>query len=98
MPVPVQQIQLIQITAEQLQNAIIQGVAEQLQELKKTFQPKEPAEYLTRQETADLLKVDLSTLHNWKHRKLLIPVSIAGTNRVLYTRESINEAIVKLNK
>ncbi|ALU75414.1 helix-turn-helix domain-containing protein [Tenacibaculum finnmarkense] len=91
-----QQVQLIQITAQQLQDAIIKGIADQLQELKKTFQPKQPTEYLSRQETADLLKVDLSSLHNWRHNGTLVPLKIG--NRVLYTRKSIEDALITLNK
>ena len=49
------QVQLIQITAEELQKKIVEGVKTQIDELKKHFQPKEPTEYLTRQETSTLL-------------------------------------------
>jgi len=57
--------QLHNTTPEQLQDAIIQGVKQQLEEFKKGFQPKEPTDYLTRAEVAKMLKVDISTIHNW---------------------------------
>ncbi|MCD8434543.1 DNA-binding protein [Tenacibaculum dicentrarchi] len=76
----------------------IENIKNELINIKKNFQPKEPTEYLSRQETADLLKVDLSTLWNYQRKKLLVPVSIKGTNRVLYTRKSIQNALVTLNK
>lgn len=91
-----QQIQLFQVTPEQLQNAIVNGVKTHLDDLKKNFQPKEPTTYLSRQETADLLKVDLSTLWNWQKKGILIPKGIG--NRVLYDRKEVDNAIVQLKK
>ncbi|GGK41928.1 MULTISPECIES: helix-turn-helix domain-containing protein [Flavobacteriaceae] len=89
-------VQFIQVTPEQLQNAIIEGVKIQLEELKKNFEPKTPIEYLGRQETADLLKVDVSSIHNWTKRGILQSYGISG--RVYYKRSEIEKAIVKLKK
>lgn len=91
-----QNIQFIQITPQQLQNAIIAGVKNQLDELKKSFQPKEPTEYLTRNEVAQLLKVDLSTVHNWCKSGKLQPYGLGS--RVYFKRSEIEECIIKLNK
>ena len=90
-----QQIQFIQVTPEQLQNAIIEGVKTQLQDLKKHFQPKQPNEYLTRNEVAEMLKIDLSSVHNWTKRRILQSYQIGG--RVYYKRDEVENAIVKLN-
>ena len=90
------QIQFIQITPQQLQEAIIDGVKTQLDDLKKNFQPKEPNEYLTRQEVAEMLKIDLSTVHNWSKNGKLNPYGIG--NRVYYKRDEVEKAIVQLNK
>ena len=90
------QVQLIQITAEELKTAIVDGVKIQLDELKKHLQPKEPTNYLTRQETAEILKVDLSTIHNWTKKNKLVAYSIGV--RVYYKRKEIENAIVKLEK
>lgn len=68
----------------------------QLEELKKNFEPKTPTEYLSRGETATLLKADLSSIHNWTKRKLLQSYGISG--RVYYKRSEIENAIVKLIK
>ncbi len=91
-----QSVQFIQITPEQLQNSIIEGVKTQLEDLKKHFEPKIPTEYLSRQETANLLKVDLSTIHNYTKQGKLIAYGIGS--RVYYKRKEIENAIVKLNK
>jgi hypothetical protein len=90
------QIQFIQVTSEQLQNAIIEGVKTQLEDFKKHFEPKTPTEFLSRQETAELLKVDISSIHNWTKRKILQSYGISG--RVYYKRSDIEEAMIKLKK
>lgn len=89
-------IQFISVTPEQLQNAIIEGVKLQLNEFKKDFQPKEPTQYITRQAVAELLTVDLSTVHNLSVRGILQKYQIGG--RVLYVRSEVQDAIVKLNR
>ena len=89
------QIQLIQLTPNELQDAIINGVAKQLEELKKHFQPIEPTELLTRLETADLLKVNLTTLWNYTKQNKLTSYGIG--NRVYFKRHEVLNAIIKLN-
>jgi hypothetical protein len=59
------QLQFIQTTPEELEKAILKGVDKRIEALKEQFQPKEPAEYMTRKEVVDMLKVNLSTLHLW---------------------------------
>ena len=89
-----QQVQFIQTTPEQLQDAILQGVRQQLEELKKQYQPKEPEEYLSRAEVAQLLKVDISTVHNWGKAGKLKRHGLG--NRVYYKRSEVEQAIVEL--
>ena len=89
-------VQFIQVTPQQLQDAIIDGVKTQLQDLKKHFQPKEPNEYLTRVEVAEMLKIDLSSVHNWTKKGILTSYQIGG--RVYYKRLEIENAIVELKK
>ncbi len=89
-------IQFIQTTPEQLQEAIIEGVKSQLDELKKNFEPKTPTEYLSRQEVAQMLKVDISTVHNWTVKGILQSFGIG--RRIYYKRVELEEAIIKLNK
>jgi hypothetical protein len=91
-----QTVQFISVTPEQLQTAIIEGVKIQLQDLKKNFQPKEPTEYLTRIGVAEMLSVDLSTVHNYTKRKILTAYQIGG--RVYYKRVEVENAIVQLKK
>ncbi len=90
------QIQFLQVTPEQLQEAIIKGIKIQLDELKKHLQPKEPTTYLTRNEVAEMLSVDLSTVHNYTKRKILQAYQIGS--RVYYKRDEVENSIVKLKK
>jgi hypothetical protein len=90
-----QQVQFIQVTPEQLQTAIIEGVKTQLEELKKHFSPKEPTIYVTRNYVAnEILHCDLSTVHNLTVRGILIKYGIGG--RVMYKRAEVESAIIRL--
>ena len=87
-------VQFIQVTPEQLQDAIIDGVKTQLNDLKNHFQPKIPTEYLTRAEVKELLKVDLSTVHNWSKSGKIKAYGVGG--RVYYKRSEIDSVIIPL--
>ena len=91
-----EKIQFLQVTPEQLQTAIIEGVKQELKDLKKHFQPKEPTEFLTRNEVAEMFKIDLSSVHNWTKKGILISYQIGG--RVFYKREEVMKAIVQLKR
>jgi len=87
-------IQLIQITPDELENRIFDRVNAEFLNLKKEFQPKEPTEFLTRNEVKDLLKIDLSTVYNWTKRGKLRAYGIG--NRVYYKRSEVEAAIQPL--
>jgi hypothetical protein len=87
-------IQFIQVTPDQLQEAIISGLKKELDKLKKEFQPKESVEFLTRNEVKEMLKVDLSTIHNWTKKGKLKSYGIG--NRVYYKLSEIEAAFKPL--
>lgn len=89
-------VQFIQTTPEQLQEKISEGVKNQLQDFLKNFKPKQPNEYLTRSEVADLFKVDLSTIHNWCKSGKLKPMGIGA--RVYFLRSDIEKSLTPLNQ
>ncbi len=89
-----QQLQLVGISPEQLQTAISDDVREQLAELKKSFEPKTPEEYLGRKETADLLKINLSSLYNWTKKGRLKSYGISG--KVYYRRSEVESTLIEL--
>lgn len=87
-------ILLQNVTPEQFQQEIIKGLKNELEQLKKDFQPKQPSEYLTRNEVAEMLKIDLSSVHNWTKKGKLKAYGIGG--RVYYKRDEVESAIIEL--
>jgi excisionase family DNA binding protein len=89
-------IQFLSTTPSELKKEIVNELINSLlPKLSKEFQPKTPTEFLSRTEVAKLLKVDISTIHNWTKKGKIISYGIGG--RVLYKRSEILSAIVKLN-
>ena len=66
----------------------------ELQGIKENFQPLQPVELLTRRETAEYLKVDLSTIWHWSKKGILPSYGIG--NRVYYKRSEIEAALISL--
>lgn len=89
-----EQIQFIGTTPQQLRNDINSDVKTQIDELKKSFQPKTPEEYLTRTQTAELLKINLSTLYLWTKKGRLKSYGISG--KVYYKRSEVESAMIEL--
>lgn len=63
--------------------------------LAEQFQPKQPTEYLSRNEVCDMLKIDLSTLHRWRKSGELIAYGLG--NRIYFKRHEI-EAFINNNQ
>jgi hypothetical protein len=89
------QVQFISTTPQELQNQINEGVKIQLQEFLKNFAPKQPNEYLTRQQVAQMFDVDISTIHNWCKSKRLNPMGIGA--RVYFLRSEVETSLKPLN-
>ena len=87
--------QLHGISPEELFKSFTNILKREVEALKMEFQPKEPPKYYTRKEVAQMLKVNLSTLHTWTKEGRLKPYGIGG--RVYFLRTDIENAIVKLN-
>jgi hypothetical protein len=88
------QIQLVGITPDALLDLIDMRLNKHFKEVAKHLQPKEQTVYLTRQEVAKFLSVDLSTVHNMSVKGILQKYQISG--RVLYNRAEVENAVVKL--
>ncbi len=89
-------IQFIQVDPEQFRESILKPIKVQLTELIKGLQThlfKE--EYLSREEVSNMLKVDLSTIHNWSKKGKLTKHCIG--NRVYYKRSEIENQIIQIN-
>ena len=88
-------IQFIQSSPEELENRIYNRFKSEIDNLRSDFQPKQPTEYLTRNQVKELLDVDLSTIHNWTKRGKLQAYGIG--NRIYYKRCEIEQAIAPLH-
>ena len=90
------EMQMIGMSFDDLKNLFGQVIKTELEAVKKHLQPKQPNEYLTRKEVSEMLKIDLSSVHNWSKRGILIPHQIG--NRVYYKLQEVENAIVKLKR
>jgi hypothetical protein len=88
--------QLHATTPEKLTEAILDGVRKEINDLKKEFQPKEPDEFLTRKDTAELLKISLVCLHDWCNKGILKPYKVG--NRTYFSRKEIVQKLFNSNK
>lgn len=89
-------IQFITYTPQQLEDVILNRLKELFEVHFQNAIPKQQEEYLTRNEVADLLKVNLSTIHNWcKNGKLK---SYGIGNRVYFLRSDIQESLIPIRQ
>jgi hypothetical protein len=88
------QVQLVGITLEEHNLQIFNYIDAKINELKELYQPKEPPKYLTRKEVAEMLSVDISSVHNMSKRGVLQKYRISG--KVLYIRSEVEKSIIKL--
>lgn len=73
---------------------LVKEIQETVGELKATALNQQPKEYYTREEVADLLKIDLSTLHNWVKKEKLpsLALGVACTSIVLKLKMQLNKS------
>jgi excisionase family DNA binding protein len=88
--------QVFGVTPTELKEDIINDVRAELKTLAKNFQPVIPPEYLTRQETATILKVSVVTLSDWNKKGVLNPYRLG--NLIRYKRTEIDQALIQINK
>lgn len=81
-------------TTEELITELRSRWKEDLENLRIDLQPKSTEEYLTRNEVSQMLKVDLSTVHNWTKEGKLRRYGIG--KRIYYKRSEIESALVEI--
>ena len=84
------------VTPQQLTETILKGVETQINDLKKNFTPKEPDDFLTRMEVAKLLKISLTTVHDWMNTNILKAYKVG--NRTYFSRKEIESTLFNSNK
>jgi excisionase family DNA binding protein len=88
-------ILLKEVNPQQLTETILKGVETQINDLKKNFTPKEPDDFLTRMETAKLLKISLTTVHEWANTGTLKAYKVG--NRTYFSRKEIENTLFSSN-
>jgi excisionase family DNA binding protein len=89
-------VQFISTSPNALANLIDEKLQERFKELVKEFQPKEPVDFLTRKETAELLKISLVTLHQWTNKGILKAYKFG--NKTYFSRKEITSQLFNSNK
>lgn len=87
--------QVFGVTPEELKETILTDVRAEIKALALNLQPVTVTEYLTRQETAQILKVSLVTLSEWNKKGILNPFRLG--NLIRYKRSEIEQALVSIN-
>jgi hypothetical protein len=89
-------IQFVATSPQDLKNEITADVKVILDKFLEHFKPVQPAEYLTRQQVAQMFDVDISTVHNWCKSGKLKPLGIGS--RVYFLRTDIEACLIPLNQ
>lgn len=93
-----EKLQFIETSPNALANLIDEKISKRLEQLKQSFTPREPDEYLNRKETAKLLKISLVTLHQWAKAETGILKPYKMGNRTYFSRKEITETLLNSNK
>lgn len=77
-------------------SACFHSVRQEISGLRSEMGKQERETYLTRQEVSEMLKCDLSTVHNWTKAGILKAYGIG--NRVYYKLSEIESSMIPLNR
>lgn len=90
-------VQFVQITTDQLAELINEQLQKNLSEFKKEFLSKEADdELLTRDQTAEFLQVDVSTLYLWAKKGKIKPYGIG--KRRYFKRSELIECLTQVKQ
>ena len=91
---------IVLTTSEQIMNLYIKldMLLDVYKDLLNNFQPKEPEEYLTRHEVAEMFKIDISSVHNWVKRGKLKSYGVPGSGRVYFKRTELEKVLIQINE
>ena len=94
-----QQIQLFQVTPNELAYLISESVKTQIQELVNAStkeQPKDENDLLSRKETAEFFKVSLVTVHSWVNSGLIRPLKMG--NKTYFKKSELINVVESSNR
>jgi DNA-binding transcriptional regulator YiaG len=87
-------IQII-TTPNEFKKEIVNDVKTYLDDFLKNFRPIPQKEYLSRNDVAKMLGVDISTISNWQKSGKLNPLAISG--RIYFLRSEVEASIKPIN-
>ena len=70
-------------------------ISNSIQEVKKTLKEMKEEELLSREETSNLLKINLSTLWRWTKDGKVSAYGIG--NRIFYKKDELLKSLIKIN-
>lgn len=88
-------IQINEITFEELADKVADKLLIKIEDYLKQLNEREDDVYLTRYETADFFKVDVSTIHNWSKKGKI--KSYGFGHRVYYNKKNLLIRCVQIN-
>lgn len=94
-----QQIQLFQVTPNELAILISESVKTQIQELINATnkeQPKDENDLLSRKETAEFFKVSLVSIHAWMKDGIIKPYKVG--NRTYFKKSELINVVESSNR
>jgi hypothetical protein len=86
-------IQITEVTVDELADKVADKLFFKIQSYLDALHTKENDVYLTRQETADFLRIDLSTLWHWTNKGKVRSYGIG--NRRYYNKQEIIDILKK---
>ena len=86
-------IQITEVTVDELADKVADKLLFKIQSYLDALRTKENDVYLTRQETADFLRIDLSTLWHWTNKGKVRSYVIG--NRRYYNKQEIIDILKK---
>lgn len=72
----------------------LDSLASDIKSIHANFQPKEPPQYLSRQQVADMFGISLVTVGEWTQKGILTAYRLG--NRVYFKRHEIEAALVNI--
>lgn len=92
-------LQVHNISAEDFKKEISEGFTKHIsvviEEIMKDLKAKQNPEFITSKEAAELLKVTLPTLYDWRKKKIISAYRIG--NKVRFNRQELEKSLIKID-
>jgi len=87
-------IQIQEFTVDELADQVVEKLLSKMEYYLKELAAKKDDELLTREETANYLKINVTTLWHWTNKGKLISYGIGG--RRYYKKQEVIDSLLKL--